>query len=146
MDLFFRALFVFFFIYFLTRITGRRELATMQPFDLILLVIVGDALQQSLTQDDYSVTGGVIVITTIALLGVGVSWVSFRFKRLRPVLEGEPLIVIERGRVIEKNLKRERMTREELLAQLRLREVASVDDVEWAVLETNGSVTVIPKS
>jgi uncharacterized membrane protein YcaP (DUF421 family) len=145
-DLFFRAIFVFCFIYFLTRITGRRELATMEPFDLILLVIVGDALQQSLTQDDYSVTGGVIVITTIALLQVGASWISYRFKRARPIMEGEPLIVVERGRVVEKNLKRERMTRDELLAQLRAREIASVDQVEWAVLETNGAITVIPKS
>ena len=146
MDLFFRAVIVFTFIYFLTRVIGRRELSTLEPFDLVLLIIVGDALQQGLTQDDYSLTGGFIVISTIALLQVFVSYVLYRFKRVRPILDGEPLIVVERGRVVEKNLKRERMTREELAAHLREQQVASVDDVEWAVLETSGAVTVIPKS
>jgi|SRR4051794_19344672 uncharacterized membrane protein YcaP (DUF421 family) len=146
MDLFFRAVFVFVFIFTLTRVMGRRELSSLEPFDLILLVIVGDALQQGLTQDDYSLTGGVVVISTIALLQVFVSWVSFRFRRSRWLLEGEPLIVVERGKVIEKNLDRERMTREELAALLRQQQVASVDDVEWAVLETSGAVTVIRKS
>jgi uncharacterized membrane protein YcaP (DUF421 family) len=146
MDLFFRAVFVFCFIWFLTRVMGRRELSTLEPFDLILLVIVGDALQQGLTQDDYSLTGGAIVISTIALLQVLVSWISFRFRRTRLALEGEPLIVVERGRIVDKNLRRERMTHEELFAQLRKQQIASVDAVEWAVLETNGSVTVIPKS
>src|SRR5438067_1733507 len=146
MDLFFRAVFVFCFIWFLTRVMGRRELSTLEPFDLILLVIVGDALQQGLTQDDYSLTGGAIVISTIALLQVLVSWISFRFRRTRLALEGEPLIVVERGRVVDKNLRRERMTHAELLAQLRKQKIASVDAVEWAVLETNGSITVIPKS
>jgi uncharacterized membrane protein YcaP (DUF421 family) len=80
MDLFFRAVFVFLFIFILTRVMGRRELSSLEPFDLILLVIVGDALQQGLTQDDYSLTGGVVVISTIALLQVFVSWVSFRFR------------------------------------------------------------------
>src|SRR3954447_20909028 len=110
MDLFFRAVFVFVFIFTLTRVIGRRELSTLEPFDLVLLIIVGDALQQGLTQDDYSLTGGVIVISTIALLQVLVSYLSYRFKRMRPILDGEPLIVVERGRVVEKNLKRERMT------------------------------------
>src|SRR3954466_11736938 len=146
MDLFFRAVIVFCFIYFLTRVIGRRELSTLEPFDLVLLIIVGDALQQGLTQDDYSLTGGFIVISTIALLQGFVSYVSFRFKRARPILDGEPLIVVERGRVVEKNLKRERMTREELAALLREQQIASVEDVEWAVLETSGAVTVIPKS
>jgi uncharacterized membrane protein YcaP (DUF421 family) len=146
MDLFFRAVFVFLFIFILTRVMGRRELSSLEPFDLILLVIVGDALQQGLTQDDYSLTGGVVVISTIALLQVFVSWLSFRFPRTRRVLDGEPLIVVERGKVLEKNLDRERMTREELAALLREQQVASVDEVEWAVLETSGVVTVIKKS
>ncbi len=146
MDLFFRAVFVFAFIYFLTRVMGKRELASMQPFDLILLVIVGDAMQQGLTQDDYSLTGGVIVISTIALLQIFVSYISFRFKRTRPILEGEPLIIIERGKVLEKNMHRERLTFEDLYAQLRANKITSIADVEWAVLETSGTITVIPKA
>ena len=146
MDIVLRATAVFVFLMVLTRVIGRRELSSLQPLDLILLIILGDAVQQGLTQDDYSLTGGFIVISTIALLQVFVSYVSFRFKRVRPVLDGEPLIVVERGRVIEKNLKRERISREELAALLRAQQIASVEDVEWAVLETSGHVTVIPKS
>jgi uncharacterized membrane protein YcaP (DUF421 family) len=145
MDLFVRAVVIFLFVYALTRIVGRRELASLEPFDLILLIVVGDAVQQGLTQDDYSVTGAVIVISVIALFQVALSYVSFRSRRLRPVLDGEPLIVVERGKVIERNLKRERITFEELAAELRHQQIASVDDVEWAVLETSGSITVIPK-
>src|SRR3954465_11221697 len=114
MDLVFRAAFVFAFVLLLTRVIGKRELGPMQPIDLILLIMLGDALQQGLTQDDYSLTGAVLVVATIAVLQVGVSWFSFRFPRLRPVLEGEPVIVVEDGKVIERNLKRERLTVEEI--------------------------------
>src|SRR5262252_3278973 len=110
MDLVVRAIFVFFFLLVLTRVIGKRELSTLQPFDLILLIVVGDALQQGLTQDDYSLTGAVLVVGTIAVLQVGVSWLTFRFPRIRPVLEGEPLIIVEDGKPIERNLKRERLT------------------------------------
>jgi uncharacterized membrane protein YcaP (DUF421 family) len=145
MDIALRGVVVFFFIYLLTRVIGRRELASLEPFDLILLIVLGDAVQQGLTQDDYSLTGGAIAITTIALLQVGTSYVSFRFKKLRPLLDGEPIIVLEDGKVIEKNLHRERMTREELAAAARQQQIASLDDVKWAVLETNGTVSFIEK-
>src|SRR6185312_1845439 len=110
MDLVLRAVFVFCFVLLLTRVIGKRELSSLQPFDLVLLIILGDALQQGLTQDDYSVTGAVLVVGTIAVLQVIVSWISYRFPRTRPVLEGEPLIIVEDGKVIDRNLKRERLT------------------------------------
>ena len=99
MDLVLRAAFVFAFMVLLTRVIGKRELGSLQPFDLILLIILGDALQQGLTQDDYSLTGAVLVVGTIAVLQVGVSWLTYRFPRTRPVFEGEPLIVVEDGKV-----------------------------------------------
>ena len=95
MDLAGRAVFLFFFVFLLTRIVGRRELSSLAPFDLILLIVIGDAVQQGLTQDDYSVTGALIVISTFAVLQVLVSYVSFRVPALRPVLEGQPLVVVE---------------------------------------------------
>src|SRR5262252_4141300 len=97
MDLVVRAIFVFFFLLVLTRVIGKRELSTLQPFDLILLIVVGDALQQGLTQDDYSLTGSVLVVGTIAVLQVFVSWIGYRFPRSRPVLEGEPIVVVQVG-------------------------------------------------
>jgi uncharacterized membrane protein YcaP (DUF421 family) len=146
MDLVFRAIALFCFVFLLTRIIGRRELSSLEPFDLILLIVIGDAIQQGLTQDDYSVTGALIVVGTFGILQVFVSYVSFRFPKLRPALDGEPIVVVQDGEPIERNLKRERLTVEEIMAEARQQQVASLDDIAWAVLETNGKLSIIPKS
>src|ERR1051326_5266377 len=98
MDLVPRAIVVFAFVLLLTRVIGKRELGSLQPFDLILLIVLGDALQQGLTQDDYSLTGAVLVVGTMAVLQVFVSWLRYRFPRPRPLLDGEPIIVVQIGR------------------------------------------------
>jgi uncharacterized membrane protein YcaP (DUF421 family) len=146
MDLVLRAAVVFAFVVILTRVIGRRELASLAPVDLILLIILGDALQQGLTQDDYSLTGAVLVVGTLAILQVFTSWVTFRFPFTRRALEGEPLIVVEDGKPIERNLKRERLTMEELTESARMHEISSLDEVKWAVLERNGELSFIKKS
>ena len=114
MDIVLRATLAFFFVLFVTRIVGRRELSSLQPFDLILLVMIGDLVQQGVTQNDFSVTGIVLAVGTIAVLTVFVSYSSFKFPRLRPVLEGEPVIVLERGEPIMRNLARNRHHVDEL--------------------------------
>src|SRR5436309_15934562 len=146
MDLVFRTVVVFSFIFVLMRIIGRRELSSLEPFDLILLVVLGDSVQQGITQDDYSVTGALIVISVFALLQLFVSYLSFRFPRLRPVLDGQPLVLVENGKPLEKNLRRERLTMEDLMEQARSQQVESLDKVKWAVLETSGEISFIPKS
>ena len=146
MDIVLRAIVVFFVLLVVTRAVGRRELNTMEPFDVILLVVIGDLVQQGVTQSDYSLTGAVMVVATIALLTVSMSYLSFRFRRLRPVLEGEPLVLLEDGRPIERNLRRQRMTVEELGAEARLAQITSLDDVRYAVLETNGKVSFVTAS
>jgi uncharacterized membrane protein YcaP (DUF421 family) len=146
MDLVIRATVVFFFILLITRIAGRRELSSMQPFDVILLVVLGDLVQQGITQSDASVTGTLIVISTITLLSVAVSWISFRSGRVRLVTEGEPLVLVQDGQIIERNLRRERLTRADLEEEARLQQVSSVSDIQWAILERSGSISVIPKS
>src|SRR6476661_3518799 len=125
MDIVIRSILLFGFLLLITRVVGKRELSSLQPFDLILLIVVGDAIQQGLTQDDYSVTGAVLVIGTLALLQVFTSFLSFKVPRLRPVLEGEPVIVVEDGQPIERNLRRERLTVEEIAAQARLQQIES---------------------
>src|SRR5947208_12180391 len=119
MDLVIRAVVIFFFIFLITRVAGRRELSSLQPFDLILLVVLGDLVQQGITQSDESVTGTLIVISTITLLSVGVSWISFRSGRVRLVSEGEPIVLVRDGHVIERNIRRERMTISVLLEETR---------------------------
>jgi uncharacterized membrane protein YcaP (DUF421 family) len=143
MDLVLRTTFVFFLILLVTRAVGRRELASMEPFDLIMVVVIGDFVQQAVAQSDYSVTGATIVIVTLALLSVGVAWLSYHFKRLRPVLEGDPIVIIADGRLIERNLRAQRMTTEEVAAEARLQQIGSVEDIRWAVLESNGRMSFL---
>ena len=143
MDLVLRTIYVFFLILLVTRAVGRRELSSMEPFDLILLVVIGDLIQQGVTQSDYSLTGTTTVIATMATLVVTTAYVSFRFRRLRPLLEGEPILLMADGRLLEKNLRRQRMTVEEIRAEARQQSIATLDDIDYAVLETNGRISFI---
>jgi uncharacterized membrane protein YcaP (DUF421 family) len=146
MDIVVRATVAFLFILLLTRIVGRRELNTLEPFDLILLVTIGDLVQQGVTQNDFSITGLILATGTIGVLTVAFSYLPWRFQVLRPILEGEPIILIQDGKVIEKNLKRNRLTQEEVAAEARSQQIGSLDEVRWAVLETNGKISFIQKS
>jgi uncharacterized membrane protein YcaP (DUF421 family) len=144
-DIALRAIVLFVFLLLLMRVTGRRELSSLQPFDFILLIVVGDALQQGLTQDDYSVTGAMIAVGTIATLQVALSWIGFRMPFVRPLLEGEPIVIVQNGKMLERNLRRERVTQEEVAEEARQQQIASLEEVEWAVLEPSGQISFIPK-
>jgi uncharacterized membrane protein YcaP (DUF421 family) len=146
MDIVLRAFFAFAFVIVLTRVIGRRELSSLEPFDLILLIVLGDLIQQGVTQSDYSFTGLVLAGGTFALLSVCVSYLVFRFRRVRPLFEPEPLILFEDGKLIERNLRRERLTVEEVAAAARLQQIPRLADVRWAVLETSGQISFIPRS
>jgi uncharacterized membrane protein YcaP (DUF421 family) len=143
MDIVVRAVVGFLFVLFLTRIVGRRELGSMEPFDLILLVMIGDLVQQGITQNDFSVTGLMLAGGTIALMTVLVSYGTFKVPFLRPIVDGEPVILVEDGASIVRNMTRERITTGELLAQARLQGHADLATVRWAVLETNGQISFI---
>jgi uncharacterized membrane protein YcaP (DUF421 family) len=142
-DIAFRAAGAFFLIFLLTRIVGRRELNSLEPYDLILLIVLGDLVQQGVTQSDYSVTGMVLAVGTIGLLVVAVSYISFRFPRARPILDGEPIVVIQDGKVLDSNLRRERLTRAELAEEARMQQIGSLEDVSWAILEKSGQISFI---
>jgi uncharacterized membrane protein YcaP (DUF421 family) len=144
-DIVLRAVAAFLFLFLLTRVIGRRELNSLEPFDLILLVMLGDLVQQGVTQNDFSVTGLVLAAGTVGLMTLAFSYLSFRVRRLRPLLDGEPIVVVQDGKVLTRNLHRERLTQEELNAAARMQQIASIDDVQWAVLETNGQISFIPK-
>src|SRR4051812_30159933 len=141
MDLVVRSVVIFLLVFVLTRAVGRRELSSMEPFDVILLVVIGDLVQQGITQSDDSVTGTLIVLAAIALLTVGLSYVNFRVRRLRPLLEGTPIVLVDDGRVIDAHLARERITMDDLTAQARMQGIGSLDTVRWAVLETSGQIS-----
>jgi uncharacterized membrane protein YcaP (DUF421 family) len=146
MDLAVRAVAIYFFIYLLTRVVGRRELSSLGPFDIILLVVIGDAVQQGMTQDDYSVTGAFIVISVIAVLQVFMSYLSFRFRPVRRVLEGEPIVIVQDGKPIERNLQRERLAIDEVMEKARSSaQISSMDEIQFAIVENNGAISFIQK-
>ena len=107
--------------------------------------MLGDLIQQGVTQSDNSITGAMLVISTLALLTVTVSYLSLRIKRLRPILDGEPLILIEDGKPNTQNLKRQRLQLAEVLSEARLQQVAHLSDIQWAILESSGQISIIPK-
>jgi uncharacterized membrane protein YcaP (DUF421 family) len=146
MDLVLRSVYVFFLIFIVTRAVGRRELSSLEPFDLILLIVIGDLVQQGVTQSDYSLTGATTVIVTMALLTVLTAYLSFRFRRLRPILEGEPVLLVADGEILHKHVRSERLTVEEIVAEARQNQIASLDDVRFAVLETNGRISFLTRS
>jgi len=145
MDIALRAAAAFVLVFLLLRVTGRRELSTLEPFDLILLVVIGDLVQQGVTQSDMSFTGLVLAVGTFTVLAVATSWLSYRFKAMRKVLEAAPLVVVEHGKPIEHNMRAERLTLEEVAEAARLQQVASLEDVEWAIIEPSGQISIIPR-
>jgi uncharacterized membrane protein YcaP (DUF421 family) len=145
MDLVLRTVVIVLIVFVLTRVVGRRELSSMEPFDIILLVVVGDLVQQGITQSDDSVTGTTIVLATVALLTVGLSYLSFKVARLRPLLEGEPIVLVVDGQVLDRNLARERLTVNDLLAEARMQQIGSLGEVRFAVLETSGKISFLTR-
>ena len=146
MDIVLRAVIIYLLVFAFTRALGRRELSTLQPFDFILLVVIGDLIQSGVVQNDLSVTGVLIVIATIGTLQVIISYLSFRVRRMRPFLQGEPIVLVEKGKIIDRNMRRERLTLDDLTEKARLSEIESLDEVKWAVLETNGDISFIKQS
>lgn len=146
MDVVVRAAVAYIFIVLLTRITGRRELASLEPFDLVLLVVLGDLVQQGVTQSDYSVVGLLLAGGTIAVMQVSTSYLGFRGgKKAKLVLEGEPIVLVEDGKMIDANLKRERLAESEVCEAAREQNIGHIADVAWGILETSGRITFIKK-
>ena len=147
MDVVIRAALMYCFLLFITRVVGRRELSTLEPFDLILLIVLGDLIQQGVTQSDYSFTGLMLAAGTIAIMQTSVSWIGYRSPdKAGLVLEGEPIVIVQDGKCLERNTKRERIRQEEVLEAARKNGIGSLDEIEWGILETSGEMTFIKKS
>ena len=145
MDIVLRAAFAYVFIVFLMRIVGRRELSTMGPSDLILLVVMGDLIQNGVTQSDYSVTGVVLATSTIGLCAVLTSVLVFKSNRASKIIEGSPIIIVQDGKPIEDNMRGERLNLEDVMEEARGQQIERLDEVKWAVLESSGQITFIKK-
>lgn len=145
MEIVLRATAMFAIMYLLLRLLGKRELGQMTPFELVTLVVLGDLMQQGVTQGDFSVVGSTLAIATFAFWSVSLSWLSYLFPRAEKMLEGEALVLICNGELIEKNLRRDRITRREIESEMRLAGIASMSEVAWALLEPNGKMSFIKR-
>jgi uncharacterized membrane protein YcaP (DUF421 family) len=144
-DIVIRACVAYVVIVLVMRLTGRRELSSMGPTDLVLLVVMGDLVQNGVTQSDMSVTGMTAAVTTFALLSVAASYLTFKSPRAQRIIQGTPLIVVQDGKAIEPNLRSERMTLDDVMEEARQQQIGRLDEIAWAVLEANGSVTFIKR-
>lgn len=143
MDLAIRAIILYCFVIFVMRAVGRRELSSLTAIDLVLLIVMGDAIQQGLTQDDYSVSGAVIVVSTFAVMQVMSAYLGYRFRRVRTVLEGRPVVLVDNGELVEESLRRHRLTADDVAEEMRLQQIMSFSDLRWAILEANGRISFI---
>ncbi len=143
MEIVIRAAVIFLFLWGLTRVMGKKELAEMSAFELILMVVIGDLVQQGVTQEDMSITGAILAVGTIALLVLCFSYLGFRWKRARDVIEGVPAIVVRDGAVLPDVLRIERLTEEEVREAAREQGIASVDRIAVGVLEPDGKFSFI---
>ncbi len=139
MEIVYRAAAVYFFLWFITRVVGKRELGQMSAFELVLLVTMGDLIQQGVTFEDYSVTGAMLAVGTFALLIVFFSYVSWRFPRTRNTLEGQPVVVVQNGTMREDVMRYERLADTELVQAMRQQGIEDVRDVKVGILEPDGN-------
>jgi uncharacterized membrane protein YcaP (DUF421 family) len=146
MDIVLRAVAAYVFIIFMLRIVGRRELSSLGPSDLVLLVVMGDLIQNGVTQSDQSITGVFLAVSTFAMLTVAMSFMTFRWRRAQTFIEGEPLILVEDGKPVGKNLRSERLNLDDIAEEARGQGIESLDEIKWCVLETSGTMSFVKKS
>lgn len=145
MEIILRATAVYVFVYLLLRAMGKRELGEMSAFELVLLVMIGDLVQQAVTQEDYSVTGAILAVGTIGFWVMLSSYLSFRSERASNVLESPPIIVIKDGRVQREVLHTERVNEDELKESARKHGIADLREVALAVLESDGKFSFLQR-
>lgn len=138
-----RGVVVYVFLLALLRITGKRQVGQLAPFDLVLLLVLSNAVQNSMNAGDNSLVGGLISATTLIGLNYLVGLATYRSKRLESVIEGQPQVLIHNGKLFEKVMARAQLTHHELNAALRRAGCASTEDVHTAILENNGAISVV---
>jgi uncharacterized membrane protein YcaP (DUF421 family) len=144
-ELVFRSLVVYGFLLALLRLTGKRQVGQLAPFDLVLLLVLSNSVQNSMNAGDSSLVGGLISASTLVGLNYLVGLVTYRSKRLEAIVEGHPQVLVHNGQLLERVMASAQLTRHELHAALRQAGCASLDEVRVAILENNGAISVVPR-
>ncbi|MBB4633465.1 DUF421 domain-containing protein [Sphingosinicella soli] len=145
MDIVLRASAVFVILYLLLRLLGKRELGQLTPFELLVMIVMGDLIQQGVTHNDFSLTGALLAVATFGFLALLLSWMTYLFPAMERLLDGKPRVVVRDGTIISENLRRDRITHAELESEMRLAGIASLRDVAWAILEPQGKISFIKR-
>jgi uncharacterized membrane protein YcaP (DUF421 family) len=145
MDIVLRATVMYLVLFLLFRVMGKRELSQMTPFELIVLIVFGDLIQQGVTHNDFSLVGASLAIVTMAFWALAFSWLTYWFPRVETVLDGAPRVIVRDGELVRENLRRDRLTRAEILSEMRLSGIGHLDDVAWAILEPRGKMSFIKR-
>lgn len=141
MEIVVRAAAVFLFLYLVTRIAGRATLGELSAFQLLLYITMGDLVQQAVTQQDYSVTGGILAVSVFALLTIASGYAARRWRRVRAPLHGVPYVLVRNGTPLTDTMRLERMSIDDLLIAARQQGITRFADIDLAVLETNGQIS-----
>lgn len=143
MDIVARASVMFVVLYVLLRIMGKREIGQLTPFELVVMIVLGDLIQQGVTHNDFSLTGAILAISTFAFLAIMMSWITYLFSRAEKLLDGEPRVIVRDGELLKDNLRRDRITQSEVESEMRLAGISRISDVAWAILEPQGKISFI---
>ena len=140
-----RATAIYALVMVLVRVSGKRAVGQFTPFDLVLLILIGNAVQNGINGGDNSLTGAALMATTLIALNYTVAFVTSRSRRAERLVEGEPVVLARNGKLFDGVLRRELVSREDFREALRMSGVEDVSEVELALLETNGSISVVKK-
>ncbi len=138
-----RALIIYGFLLILLRLTGKRQIGQMSPFDLVLLLVLSNAVQNSMNGGDNTILGGMILAVTLVACNAALGYVTYRSKTVEKIVEGEPEVLIFDGKLIKKTLEKEGLTMDELMGALRVAGCEKVEEVHLATMELNGQISIV---
>lgn len=141
-----RTLILYTFVIMALRLMGKREIGQLQPFELVVILMISD--MAAIPSEDVGIplVSGIIPIMMLVFISISLSYLELKSERARDILNGTPSILIDRGRIVEHELVRNRLPLTDLVEELRMRSIPNIADVEFAILETNGQISVLPKS
>ncbi|KRQ87980.1 hypothetical protein ABG79_00145 [Caloramator mitchellensis] len=145
MIVFLRTVVLYFFVVLVMRIMGKRQIGELQPFELVIAIMLSELAAIPMQEPGVPLINGLIPILTLMLLEVGISYLSLKFQPIRKIVCGEPSILVKHGKVIEEELRRQRFNLDDLMEELRLLNYFNLNEIEYAILETNGKISIIPK-